>query len=141
MLPQDQLRDKGGHSLVRQVLQDVDILVEPLDRPIVPIVLELLALPPETLPGQKAAAARQQEPGPVVIREGVAENTSLCQCRLEELFGLRPTSWRVFVAQTCWEIAIGRIIALEERCGWVDALDERLLEHKVLIGLDQTAKH
>ena len=52
------------------MLENVYILVEPLDSCLIALVLELLALPPDAIFSQTATAL-VQEPGPVVAREVV----------------------------------------------------------------------
>ena len=82
MLPQNQFGNEGTDSLVRQVLQDVDLFVEARGRPHVVIVLELSSAPPDPFTIDQATATVLENLGPRVLQKPIIELVALGQGRL-----------------------------------------------------------
>ena len=70
------------------MFQNVDFSVGALNSFFIAFVLEFELLPPDTCFLDAAAKESLQDPGPLVLCEGVVELAALNDCALEGLIGL-----------------------------------------------------
>ena len=111
VFPQDQFGNEGTDSLVRQVLQDIDLFIEARGCPYVVIVLELSAAPPDPFTIDEATAAVLENLGPQVLQEAIIELAALGQSRLKALI-------RFFT------VGYGGFTFIRQRCSRVNTLDQ-----------------
>ena len=120
MLPQDKLGYELRRPLRRNVLQDVNLLVQPLTSLRIPLVAEISLLPPEGVLAYEAATAAAKDPCQFVLKESVVELAALNDSAFQGLIRLLAVFYRGLVFVALW----GR---------WVHATDERVEELEIFV--------
>jgi len=127
VLPQDELGYEFGRSLRLYVLENIDLLIDPLHSLLVALVAEVAFLPPDATLAKEATAAAPQYPRAQVVRVAIVELASLHDCALKGLVGFFSTT-------------DGSLVLIALRRSRVDATDERVVELKVFIRSDAQAQ-
>lgn len=124
MFPKHKLGYECRDTLIRDILEDVDLIVEAINCDLILVVLELTALPRGRLFVQTAAAALHEELGPDIVSVVVLETTTVTHGGFESSLG--------------FDSAFNGLLSLvtERRCR-VHVLDQTRLKAEVLIWLYQ----
>ena len=120
MLPQYEFGNELRRSQIRDVLDDVDLVVQFVKGFLVSFIAENALAPPKWVRFDAATAAFLKEPCEHVLSVCVVEFATVDDGALYDLVGFFP-------------VGDGWLILISLRRGWIDTANQRLLEAEVLI--------